>query len=168
MDTMHPETMRVATEELPVATAVADLREELSYKRKQVQDKKARLDGGFSPIIQRDYKAIDVEIADIKVLVEIKKIERDNFVPLRPEWKYQEHSRWLEINTMKIQEIVNDLEAHLNILENQKKTINFDIAQLEARILILNKLINDWKGDEEVKITPVKDEPAEDLNNTAA
>ena len=159
---MKPETMKVATDEAVPMTTKEDLIEELRLKKDQLKDKRARLDGGFSPILRRDYMPIDKEIERIEKIIRMRTIEIQYDVPLQPKYAHEQNDEWRGLRKGFLTEEMDDMKKGLDNLKTQREKIFEEIKQLELRTQVIKKVLEETNIPSEKPIKPVKEEVTEE------
>ena len=86
---------------------------ELDQVQEQIKDKQARLLGGYSPIIKREYMSIAKELERLNLITEMKKIELSRDNPLRPKFGFENDARWREIAKVFKQEEIDNFEKRI-------------------------------------------------------
>ena len=133
----------------------AELEEELKIKKDQLKDKKARLNGGFSPFIKRDYLPIGKEIENISKVIRMRELETSNDEPIDPKFKFELNEEWRNLRRGFQIEETDKIKAVFEKLKTDRETISSDIEQLETRIDELHQEIgsNITVEEEEEKIS---------------
>lgn len=124
-----------------------EAQQELKVKKKELKEKEARLSGGFSETLKRDYMAIDKEIEAWKDLIEMKTIEIDNFELINPTFKFETLARWIELRKMPELEKLENMKQTLIKVEEQKNKLPVEIESLKERINDLTNFIEGGKKD---------------------
>lgn len=137
-----------------------ELRQELSVKSNTLKNHRARLDGGVINLGGKQMQVLscDVELQRIEREIKLKEIERQLFIPLQPEWRFQADDQWRELQKSMIKEDLDEKTKIKKQVEYQKKQIESEIPKLEERIEEIKKELagkEDAKPKKEVKVKPV-------------
>ena len=113
---------------------------ELKIKQDQLADHKARLNGGFSPILKKEIMSIDNEVARFKKIIRMRELEMQMDTKVNPTFAYETNAEWIEIRRSFEKEEHEKLKKTLTLLAEQKEKVIKEIAELETRIKELEDL----------------------------
>jgi len=128
-----------------------DSKDELNAKYNELIEKEARINGGYSKLLQRNYLGIDLEMEVTDHGIQIKQIELEQFIPLTPYWRYELDERWVELQKKGLSKDLEQRKANLEKIKQQKEEIFASIPKLKKRINELEKELGDKITDFEVK-----------------
>lgn len=117
-------------------------KEELKIKKDQLTDKLARLNGGFSPILQKVVSSVDKDIVFLSKEIEMKEIELAKNRPITPYFEFETDQRWLNLRNEFNLENVKNRKILLDNVKKQKESVKQEIPLLLKRINELETILN--------------------------
>lgn len=115
------------------------LKDEIEYKKLDLEEKKVRLNGGFSKTLKKEIISCSEEIDRLNRIIEMRNIELEKNKPSNPKYEYESDERWMEIKKYFDSEELERMQEHLKRVEEQKTQILKDIPVLEEQIKELEK-----------------------------
>ena len=116
-----------------------ELQLELTCKEETLDSHKVRLSGGINKKVKREVMSIDKELERTNLIIEMRMIEIQKAGPLRPNFIYENDSRWREIKNKFQLEEVDNMKKAVNAIKEQKEKILKEIPELEAEIKVLKE-----------------------------
>ena len=111
-----------------------ELVDELKVKERQLEENKARLEGGFSKSLGRNYMPLDEEIVEMDRKVRMMEIQIKYDDPINPTYRFEREDEWRELNRQGARKAIIQAKKVLETLTDQKEKITKDIPELEARV----------------------------------
>lgn len=119
-----------------------ELMEELKTKKVNLEEYEARMNGGYSKAMKRNYMAIDKEIRKMERDARLMELEIMNNKPVTPHFEYERLDEYQELRREEGKEIIANLREILEKVKQQKVDIQRQIPELKARINEIEKMLD--------------------------
>ena len=126
---------------------------ELNTKRSNLEELEARMSGGYSKAMKRNYMKLDKELAKMTRDARLMELEIMNNKPVNPHFEYEKLDEYQTLRRAEGREQIENLKEIIEKVKQQKVDISRQIPEFKARINEIEKSLKMelTKFDEEEK-----------------
>ena len=116
-----------------------ELLEELKTKKNNLEEFEARIEGGVSKAMKRNYMPIDKEIIKLTRDARLMELEVMNNKPVNPHFEFERLDEYINLRRTEGKEMVENIKNILEKVNQQKVDIERQIPEFKARINEIEK-----------------------------